>query len=69
MVYLLGPEYSGISTGSDPYEDGIIERIDLVLSLILETESKRKCALLSCESSSLAQTFMLCSDQEEFTPC
>lgn len=47
----------------------MIERLDLVLSSILETESKWKCALLSLESSSVPQTFMLCSDQEEFTPC
>lgn len=64
---LLGPEFSGISTGSDPYEDGMIERLDLVLSLILETESKWKCALLSHESSSLPQTFMLWSDQEDYS--
>lgn len=68
-LIFLGPEFSGVSTGSGPYEDGMIERLDLVLSSILETESKWKCALLSLESSSIPQTFMLCSDQEEFIPC
>lgn len=37
---LLGPEFSGVGAGSGPYEDGMMERMALVSSLMLEAGSK-----------------------------